>query len=334
MSISETRPIDAARNIAGRVISIASWVFWFGIFPIASEACGKCRPHVIRGIAVVTVLTSCWFWFLEWSDSPKMQSLKNLKLWSGDTPPDPATLVRRYTKTSCGDGQAFVARLERLVDEVKSSDQAVPTFEALVLAAHNSLSPGQRCIGQFRCWQVITSAFLHKNPLHLICNLVILLMFGGRVNALLGSVKTIVVYPVLAIAGSAATLLSHMGKPLSSSLGASDAIMGLVGMYLILFPIQPVHVAAWIRAVPLFHFRLYVNIDTVRGFGVVLFFIGCDCTRMALGEKDGIGHWAHLGGFAAGVFLAILLLVTRRVDAGGGDLLSLIRGRRASALTQ
>jgi len=51
-----------------------------------------------------------------------------------------------------------------------------------------------------------------------------------------------------------------------------------------------------------------------------------------LRSKDGVAHWAHLGGFIAGALVGLILLLTRQVDAHSGDVISAILGRRAWAL--
>jgi membrane associated rhomboid family serine protease len=159
------------------------------------------------------------------------------------------------------------------------------------------------------------------------------MVLGARVNALLGNTKMAVVYPMLAIAGGAAHAVMTRAQPAGPMLGASGAIMGLAGMYVVLFPVYRVHVATWIRVI-FTGFRLGLTFFTIRGFWVVLFYIMFDVAATAIGKSaaggaDDVAHWAHLGGFIAGMGIALMLLVTRLVDAHGGDILSVTLGKRA-----
>jgi rhomboid family protein len=159
-----------------------------------------------------------------------------------------------------------------------------------------------------------------------------LMVFGTRVNALLGQWKTAVLYPLLAVIAGGAWALSQRGEPPSAMIGASGAIMGLAGMYIVLFPVHRVHNVIWLRLGLFTGFRLLFKIFSLRGYWVVLFYIAFDVLFTALRLKDNVAHWAHLGGFIGGAVIAIGLLVSRQVNAHGGDLFSVILGRRAWAL--
>jgi membrane associated rhomboid family serine protease len=296
-------------------------VFFVGVYPIASEAFGTRKPYVTRAIAIITVLTSAWFWCYEWSDSPRMLTLKNLMLWSGEATPSSERLDMFYAWTNLGDSQAYDQKLAEL-------EGSVPD-EELSLAAHRALEPEQRCFGEFRASQLITHAFLHADILHLAGNLLFLMVFGSRVNALIGNIGAAIVYPLLAIAGGVAHLVTSAHHPPTPMVGASGAIMGLAGMYLVLFPAHKVHMAAWFRWGLIRWFELSLRIFAVRGFWVVAVYIAIDVFYTAIGIDDGVAHWAHLGGFGVGALLAVILLVTRLINARGGDLLSIILGKHA-----
>ena len=75
-----------------------------------------------------------------------------------------------------------------------------------------------------------------------------------------------------------------------------------------------------------------MKLFTVRGFWVVSFYIAYDVLYTVIGLEDDMAHWAHLGGFIAGVIIALVLLLSRRVNARGGDILSALLGKRAWAL--
>ena len=62
---------------------------------------------------------------------------------------------------------------------------------------------------------------------------------------------------------------------------------------------------------------------------MVLLFISFDVFFVSLGAEDGTARWAHLGGFIAGMVIALALLLSRVLNAAGGDLITVILGRHA-----
>lgn len=312
---------------AETAIRFISWIVPLGIYPVASEGFGTKKPYVVMGIAALTLLVSVLVWGMHISDPQSRQTTKDLMLWAGREPTagdiEIGYATNRYTHW--GDTRAFEQHVEAL------EDRGAPENEAIV-KAYGQLSPGERCFGTFHWYQLITHGFLHANILHLAGNLLFLLVFGSRVNALIGHVKTLILYPVLMVAAGVAEMTSLSGHRPLAALGASGAIMGLAGMYLVLFPVHRVYMAFWLRFGLLLGFKKVMKIWAVRGFWVVLFFIAFDVLATVLGSKDGVAHWAHLGGFITGMVIALGLLLARQVDAHGGDLLSVTLGRRAWAL--
>jgi len=324
---SQDNSLDNAYILAESVLRWLSWLIWFGVYPIASEALGRCKPLVIRTLAIVTILTSFGFLFYEWTGSPRMRELKNYMHWAGEADPGPDAIFLFYGMTSYGDSEAFWQRYSDLEYER-------PDFspDELLVAAHQALPPDQQYQGEYRPAQLLTSAFLHGGILHLAGNLLFLVVLGSRINALLGHVVTLLLYPVLAVAAALAHMASMTAEPPMPALGASGAIMGLAGLYFVFFPVHKVHVAAWMRLGLLFRFRLHLAIWAVRGFWVVLFYIAFDVIYTVAGIETGTAHWAHLGGFIAGAAIGLVLLLTRTVNCQGGDIISAILGRYAWAL--
>lgn len=270
-----------------------SWILPLGVYPVSSEGFGSRKPYVIWAIAALTALVSLAFWIGNFNTPAAQRSDLPLMLWAGTERPYPA--------------------------------DTGPDLESL---GTTDLAP----VGEFHVWQLLTYAFLHGGILHLTGNMLFLIVFGTRVNALIGPLKTAILYPLLAIAAALVYLWAEAAGPLRPMIGASGAIMGLAGMYLVLFPVHRVHTVAWIRLGLMTGFRLSMNIFAIRGFWVVLFYIAFDVLATLIGSRDGVAHWAHLGGFGAGMAAALVLLLTRQVDARGGDILSAILGRRAWAL--
>jgi membrane associated rhomboid family serine protease len=345
---SQDTHLNAIYATSETIIRIVSWVFWTGFYPIASEAFGTRKPHTIRGIALVTVVTSFVFLGYACRPSADMSGVKNYMLWGGEADPSPATLFYFYGLTNYGDSKAFFdnvnaleeanltpEELDQILGPGKSnaasggSEEPLSKGDKLLLAAHKSLSPEQQYAGSYRFSQLVTHAFLHAGPMHLVGNLIFLIVLGSRVNALIGNVLTLLIYPVLAV-GAALTHMAFVAdQPPTAMIGASGAIMGLAGMYLVFFPVNDVHLALWVRWIFILRLHLSLAMWSVRGFWLVLFKIGFDVFYELRGVEDGVAHWAHLGGFGVGFVLALILVVGRLVNARGGDLLTVILGRHA-----
>jgi membrane associated rhomboid family serine protease len=292
--------LDRAYIVAENTIRVISWLIWFGIYPIASEAFGTARPHVIRGVAILTVAVSLLFLVFDCTGSPQTDRLQNLMLWSGTTNTD-TVLASEF------------AGAELTEEERAFIDEDLADYAAQA--------------GEHHPYQLLTHALLHADLLHLAGNMLFLMVFGSRVNALIGNLWTALLYPVLAVAAGVAHVISTSDTLLHPMLGASGAVMGMAGMYLVFFPVHKVHMAFWWRWMILMpmSFKLFA----ARGFWVVLFYIAFDVLYTALGVQDNVAHWAHLGGFIAGVLIAVGCLMLRLVDARGGDLFSVVLGRRA-----
>lgn len=354
---TEEGHLDSVYIAAEQTIRIISWLFWTGIYPIASEGFGTRKPWAVRTCAILTILISVLFWCFEWSESPAMRSGKYLMLWGGNKPPSPQLIYAMYTYTPYGNSEAFFDRMDELEDEeeeakvAESGQQPLsrspandfdPTSylfddgellnEKHIVEAHNSLSPRDQAIGRFRLYQLLTNAFLHSDILHLAGNLLFLMVFGSRVNALVGNIKAAILYPVLAILASIGHLISVSDSEPIAALGASGAIMGLAGMYFVIFPVHKVHMVAWWRWGFIRMFKLSYKTFSLRGFWVVLVYIALDIVATVLGAEDGVAHWAHLSGFGFGVAIALILLIARQVNGRGGDVLSAILGRHAWAI--
>jgi membrane associated rhomboid family serine protease len=288
--------LDQAYIYAEKAIGILSWLIPVGVYPVASEAFGLRKPWTVRAIAVTTVLASLWFMVAVIHNPEPSIENANLMLWSG-----------RATPANLPSGQ-----LAAQPDEAEGEPDQFP-------CSH-------------RPYQLLTHAWLHGGLLHLAGNLLFLLVLGSRVNALIGNIFTALLYPLLAIVAGMAHAIAVADQPLTPMLGASGAVMGLAGMYLVLFPVHRVHMAAWYRFGLVGGFHLNMKLFPVRGFLVVLFYIAFDVFFTVIGLQDQVAHWAHLGGFIAGATIAFLLLCTRLVNARGGDILSALLGRHAWAL--
>jgi membrane associated rhomboid family serine protease/DNA-directed RNA polymerase subunit RPC12/RpoP len=311
---------DELEEKAHGVVKTISWLIPFGIYPVYSEAMGRHKPYATWGIAAVTVLISIWFLALQWSGSNQMRSMKNLMLWGGKARPNPEYIRFSYEFTSYGDAEAFYAKKEAL--------SATTPENELDLAALNELTPKQRCFGQYSHVQLITHAFLHGGILHLAGNMLFLLVFGSRVNSAIGNILTVILYPILAVAAALTHLASMGAEPPIPMLGASGAVMGLAGAYLLLYPVHKVYMVIWMRWGLVMGFRLSYKYFALRGFWVVLFYIAFDIIAVSLMMTTGTAHWAHIGGLILGIVLAFILLAGR-IAYSRSDVLSLVLGRHA-----
>lgn len=156
---------------------------------------------------------------------------------------------------------------------------------------------------------VLTSMFLHGGVLHLGGNMLYLWIFGNNIEDVMGHGRFIVFY---LLAGLAAAFAHAVTAPTSTvpMIGASGAISGVLGAYLLLFPKAHVQVLILLG---LFTRIVYVPAVWVLGFWIVVqvlngvFSVG--------GPGGGVAWFAHIGGFVAG--LALIKVFQRPVGRQG-----------------
>ena len=144
--------------------------------------------------------------------------------------------------------------------------------------------------------------FMHASWMHIIGNMLYLWIFGDNIEDRIGHGKFLAFYLLCGLAASVAHILVGTDSVIPS-LGASGAIAGVLGAYLVLFPKRKVKVLMMRQVVDLPAFMvlgLWILLQIFAQISVVG------------GEGGGVAYMAHIGGFAAGVAL-ILLLGGRRV---------------------
>lgn len=149
---------------------------------------------------------------------------------------------------------------------------------------------------------VFTSMFLHGGFLHILGNMWFLWIFGANTEDSMGHVPYLFFYIVCGLGSGVAQMLFSWGSH-TPSLGASGAISGVLGAYIVLFPRSRI-----LTLVPLFIIWFTVRIPAVVFIGlwfIVQFLSGIG----SLGERGaasagGVAWWAHIGGFLLGVLLA------------------------------
>ncbi len=151
---------------------------------------------------------------------------------------------------------------------------------------------------------LLSAMFLHGSLLHLGSNLLFLWVFGNNVEDRLGSGRFLLFYLVCGVAASLAHALIEAESEIPM-IGASGAISGCLGAYLLLFPGAAVTVLLPIG--PL----LWTTRVAAR-WVVGVWFIGQIANSLAAGEGPGVAWFAHLGGFAAGLLLLPIFLPAQR----------------------
>lgn len=161
----------------------------------------------------------------------------------------------------------------------------------------------------------LTSMFLHGSWMHLIFNMLYMWVFGNNIEDSMGSGRFLAFYIICGLAASAAHILIDPASPVPT-VGASGAISGVMGAYLILYP--RIRVKMFIP--PLFIIR-------IRAWLVLLWWIGGqilsglpELMKLRPEVSAGVAFWAHIGGFVAGVILVKLFenprLVAERAVPG------------------
>lgn len=172
----------------------------------------------------------------------------------------------------------------------------------------NGLIPAKFLADPSQEWvSIFSSMFLHGSWFHIISNMWVLLIFGDNVEARMGGFRYLIFY---LLSGIAAGLLQSYVLPSSAvpMIGASGAVAGVLGAYLILFPssrvasLVPILFIFTLVEIPAFVFllfwffsQLYSGLFPVEG-----------------GGASGVAWWAHIGGFLFGVLMVSFFASRRR----------------------
>ena len=152
---------------------------------------------------------------------------------------------------------------------------------------------------------LLTSMFLHGGWMHLGGNMLYLWIFGDNLEKVMGAARFALFYLVCGLAASFAHIAFGPGSSIPA-VGASGAISGVLGGYLVLFPHNRVRVLtrggiAQVPAVVVLGF--WIVIQLINGIGSVT----------ATAETAGVAYMAHIGGFVAGLVLVKLMATPRRL---------------------
>jgi membrane associated rhomboid family serine protease len=155
----------------------------------------------------------------------------------------------------------------------------------------------------------LASMFLHGGWLHLIGNMLFLFVFGRSVEDRYGHLKFLMIYFVSGLAAAGAHILLNVGSRVPT-IGASGAIAGILGAYLVCFP-----TARITTLIPLFFFFWSVEIPALFLLGywfLIQFVAGFQMLAIQSATGSGVAWWAHVGGFVVGMVLVLLLRPRRR----------------------
>lgn len=160
------------------------------------------------------------------------------------------------------------------------------------------ISAGDNVLGLF------TSMFLHGGVMHLVGNMLFLYIFGDNLEDEMGHVGFAVFYT---LAGLAAGLTHVVAAPYSPvpTIGASGAIAGVMGGYLLLYPKARVDV--------IFIFIIFFKVIPIPAWIVLVIWFALQLVGGLGSTVDGAGvaYWAHAGGFVAGLLLTVPIWLRR-----------------------
>lgn len=154
---------------------------------------------------------------------------------------------------------------------------------------------------------LITSQFLHGGFLHVISNMLYLWIFADNVEDRLGHLRFLLLYLASGVVAAVVQVLSapHSSVPM---IGASGAIAGVLGAYLLMFPSARI-----ITLIPLFIFWETVELPAFYFLGIwfLIQWIQGVATIGQVADVGGVAVWAHIGGFTAGM-IGVLIVRPRK----------------------
>ena len=181
------------------------------------------------------------------------------------------------------------------------------------------LGPGMACVIEGPHYAtVLTSMFMHGGWLHIIGNMWFLWVFGNNIEDSMGHARFLVFYLVCGVAAAAAQVLvdTHARVPM---VGASGAISGVLGAYVVLYPRVRVHT---LITLGFFFTTVALPAYFMLGYWFVLQLL-LGAVGIAGRVQGGVAVWAHVGGFLAGLALIKLFvnpaLMAQHVSPDSGE---------------
>jgi len=144
----------------------------------------------------------------------------------------------------------------------------------------------------------LSSMFLHGGWMHIIGNMWFLFIFGDNIEDRLGHGNYFVFYILSGLAAAIVQILSSVNSSVPT-IGASGAISGVLGAYLVIFPRAKI-----VTLIPIFFFFDIIDISAFLfiGFWFLMQFVS-GIQSLGFDTSGGIAWWAHVGGFVAGILM-------------------------------
>lgn len=143
--------------------------------------------------------------------------------------------------------------------------------------------------------ELFTSMFMHGGWEHILGNLLFLWVFGNNIEDSMGHTRFLVFYLICGVVAGLAHVFLSPGSQVPA-VGASGAISGVMGAYVVLYP--QARVQTWVP--PIFVLRIRAWFFLIYWFGFQLL---AGVGSLGTGDSGGVAVWAHVGGFVAGVLL-------------------------------
>jgi membrane associated rhomboid family serine protease len=202
-----------------------------------------------------------------------------------------------------GSNERFTYSLSTVPQEIvtgKDIDQPVRIIDPITKNPGESINLERTPVPVYLT--LLTSMFMHGGWMHLLGNMWFLWIFGDNLEHVMGHLKFLFFYLICGVAAGLAhviTTTSFGGNPFIPTLGASGAISGVLGGYIVLFPTSRVRVIMMriITDVPAYvALGIWFVFQLISGMGI----LGDDS------QSGGVAYAAHVGGFAAGLLLVKL----------------------------
>jgi rhomboid family protein len=184
------------------------------------------------------------------------------------------------------------------------------------------LGEGLRCVltADANWWTLVTSMFMHGGWLHLIGNMWFLWVFGNNIEDSMGHTRFVAFYLLCGVVAAASQLLVDPGSRVPM-VGASGAISGVMGAYILLYPRVRVHT---LLTLGFFITTVTLPAYVILGYWFVLQLLLGTVGALA-GAQGGVAFWAHVGGFVAGLVLIKLFANSEYLERRRGGMIILPR---------
>ena len=185
------------------------------------------------------------------------------------------------------------------------------------------LGEGLRCVltADANWWTVVTSMFMHGGWLHLLGNMWFLWVFGNNIEDSMGHTRFVVFYLLCGVAAAATQMLVDPGSRVPM-VGASGAISGVMGAYILLYPRVRVHT---LLTLGFFLTTVTLPAYVILGYWFLLQLLFGTVGVIAGAQGGGVAVWAHVGGFVAGLALIKLFANPQYLERRRGGVIILPR---------